>query len=101
LSNSSKPWLSAVSFSQFFRHDARLEPVGERRLEHQRRDQRDQVGIAATLADAVERALDLPHAGLDGGQRIGDRLPVSLWAWMPSRSPGIPASTRTPMISIS
>ena len=35
---------------------------------------RDQVGIAAALADAVQRALDLAHAGLDGGERIGDRL---------------------------
>ena len=35
---------------------------------------RDQIGVAAALADAVQRALDLAHAGLDGGQRIGDRL---------------------------
>ena len=35
---------------------------------------RDQVGVAAALADAVERALDLAHAGAHRGQRIGDRL---------------------------
>ena len=35
---------------------------------------RDQIGVAAALADAVQRALDLAHAGLDRGQRIGDRL---------------------------
>ena len=28
--------------------------------------------VARALADAVDRALDLPHAGADRGQRVGD-----------------------------
>ena len=59
---------------QRFGRDAGLEAFGEGRLQHQRRDDRDQIGVAAALADAVQRALDLAHAGLDRGQRIGDRL---------------------------
>ena len=31
--------------------------------------------VAGTLADAVDRALDLARAGLDRGQRVGDRQP--------------------------
>ena len=30
-------------------------------------------GVAGPLADAVDRAFDLPRAALDAGQRIGDR----------------------------
>ena len=56
------------------RVDAGFEAVAVVRLQHQRRDDRDEIGIAAALADAVERALDLAHAGIDGGQRIGHRL---------------------------
>ena len=40
---------------------ADLEAVGEVRLQHQRRDQRHEVGVAAALAEAVQRALDLPR----------------------------------------
>ena len=54
--------------------DAGLVLFREGGLKKQRRDDGDQVGVAATLADAVERALDLAHAGLDRGQRIGDGL---------------------------
>ena len=36
-------------------------------------DDRDQVGVAGALADAVDRALHLRGAGFDGGQRVGDR----------------------------
>ena len=54
--------------------DAGLEALAIMRLQHQRRDDRDEIGIAAALADAVERALDLAHAGIDGGQRIGHGL---------------------------
>ena len=43
-------------------------------LQGQRRDQAHQVGIAAALAQAVQRALDLACAGLHGGQRVGDRV---------------------------
>ena len=41
------------------------------RLQHQRGDNGDEIGIAAALADAVERALDVADAGIDGGKRIG------------------------------
>ena len=44
--------------------DADLE-VG---LEHEGGDQRDQVGVAAALAQAVEGALNLARPGVDGGQ---------------------------------
>ena len=42
-------------------------------LEDQARDDRDQVRVPAPLAVAVHRALHLPHALADGGQRVGDR----------------------------
>ena len=29
--------------------------------------------LPGALADPVDRALDLPRAGFDGGQRVGDR----------------------------
>ena len=32
----------------------------------------NQIGVAAAFADAVDRALHLHRAGIDGGQRIGD-----------------------------
>ncbi len=41
-------------------------------LQQEARDERDQIGIAAALAQPVQRALDLTHAGADGGQRVGD-----------------------------
>ena len=43
-------------------------------LEHQRRDQGDQIGVAAALAEAVQRALHLACAGAHGGERVGDRV---------------------------
>ncbi|MHC2216141.1 hypothetical protein ACVIGV_001529 [Rhizobium leguminosarum] len=54
--------------------DRRFETCVVGALQRQRRDQRHQIGIAAALADAVQRALDLPDTGFDGGKRIGDRL---------------------------
>ena len=54
--------------------DADLERVGEFVLQPQRRDQRTEIGVAAALAEPVQRALDLPRAGAHRGQRIGDRL---------------------------
>ncbi len=51
-----------------------LEAIGEFLLQLQCRDDRDEVGIAATLAQSVQRALDLAGAGAHGGERIGDRL---------------------------
>ena len=36
-------------------------------------DDRDEVGVAAALADAVDGALDVARAGGDGGQRVRNR----------------------------
>ena len=52
--------------------DAGLEAVAVAVLQLERADEGDEVGIAAALAEAVERALDLARAGLDGGEGIGD-----------------------------
>ena len=41
-------------------------------LQHQGRDERDEIGIAAALAQAVERALHLARAGAHRGERVGD-----------------------------
>src|SRR5262249_26734896 len=54
--------------------DIDLEFVGIFRLELQRRDDRDEIGIATTLTEPVERALDLPGAGANGGKAVGDGL---------------------------
>ena len=43
-------------------------------LQHQRRQQRDQIGVAATLTQPVDGALHLPAAGGDGGERVCDRV---------------------------
>ena len=43
-------------------------------LQPQGRDQRAQIGVAATFAETIERALNLPRAGAHRGKRIGDRL---------------------------
>ena len=48
--------------------------VGKLVLQPQRRDQRTQIGVAAALAEPVQRALDLPRARTHRGQRIGHRL---------------------------
>ena len=56
------------------RRNSCLEPLREGRLQQQRRDDRGQVGIAAALADAVQRALDLARAGAHCGERVGNRL---------------------------
>ena len=42
-------------------------------LDSQIRHDGDQIGVAAPLADAVDRALHLYSPGIDGRQRIGDR----------------------------
>ena len=54
--------------------DADVEGVGEFGLQLERRDDRHQIGVAAALAEPVERALDLPRAGAHGGKGIGHRL---------------------------
>ena len=54
--------------------DADIETVRELALELQRRDDRDEVGVATALAEPIERALDLARAGAHRGERIGHRL---------------------------
>ena len=53
-------------------------PVSKRsaelRLQGQCGDECDEIGVAAALAETIQRALHLPHAGADGGERIGDRV---------------------------
>ncbi len=46
-------------------------PIG---LQRKGRDQRNKIGIAAALADAVERPLHVAHARIDGSKRNGNRL---------------------------
>ena len=41
-------------------------------LQRQRRDQRDEVGVAAALAEPVQRPLDLARPGADRGDAVGD-----------------------------
>src|SRR5450631_1642309 len=64
--------------------NADLEPLGISRLELEVADQRYQIGVAAALAEAVERALDLARSGAHRGERIRHRLLGVLWAWMPT-----------------
>ena len=52
------------------------QPVGQHRpveLELEVGDDRDQVGVAGALAVPVDRALHVRRAGVDRGQRVGDR----------------------------
>ena len=72
---------------QLLRRDADHE-IG---LQQQGRDQRDQIGIAAALAQAVQRALDLPRAGAERRQAVGDRIlgvVVAMDADLAARDPG-------------
>src|SRR5262249_59271299 len=48
--------------------DIDLELVGIFRLELQRRDDGDEIGIATTLTEPVERALGFPRTRATGGQ---------------------------------
>ena len=43
-------------------------------LQLQGRDQRTEIGVAAALAEPIQCALDLAHAGADRGQRVGNGL---------------------------
>ena len=54
--------------------DADVEFFRELRLELERRNDRDEIGVAAALAEPVQRALDLACAGAHRGERIRDRL---------------------------
>ena len=69
-SSARETWVSSPSCLVV---DADLEAVGEGGLQLQGADQRHEIGVAAALAEAVERALDLARAGLDRRERIGDR----------------------------
>ena len=60
--------------AQSVRRHAGLETLRELRLQGQCGDECDEVGVAAALAETIQRALHLPHAGADGGERIGDRV---------------------------
>ena len=66
--------LTCVSSRKLLGGDADLETLGVVRLQQQRRDEGDEIGVAAALAEAVQRALHLPRAGADRGERIGDRV---------------------------
>ena len=52
--------------------DTCLIGVGELGLEQERGNQGDKVGVAATFAEAVERALDLAHTGAHRSKTVGD-----------------------------
>ena len=52
----------------------RSRSVRRTRLQLQRRDDRNEVGIAAALAKPVERTLDLTRAGTNRGERVRHRL---------------------------
>ncbi len=59
---------------QFIQTDAGLEAIRPGRLQHQRRDDGDEIGIAAAFADTVERALHMANASMDCRERVGDGL---------------------------
>ena len=50
-------------------------------------DDRDEVGVAGALADAVDRALHLGGAGFDRGERVGDRAAGVVVGVDPERAP--------------
>ena len=47
--------------------------IGDAHLQHEVRGDRHEVGVAGALAVAVDRALHLVHARVDGDQGVGDR----------------------------
>ncbi len=60
--------------AKFVRRDARLKCVGKFALQQQRRNDRRHVGVAAALAEAIQRALNLPATGAHRHQRIGNGI---------------------------
>src|SRR5262252_5214227 len=48
--------------------------LGKLRLELERRNNGNEISVAAPLTEAVERALDLARTCTHCGERIGDRL---------------------------
>ena len=71
---SSRSRLTRVRSGSAVAGHAGLEAAGVGLLEQQRRDQAHEVGVAAALAEPVERALHLPRAGVDGGERVRHRV---------------------------
>ena len=59
---------------EVFLGDACFETAFVGFLEEERGDQRGEVRVPAALAEAVERALDLADARVDGGERVRDRV---------------------------
>src|SRR5882724_8992509 len=55
-------------------HPGRRYPGIEAHLEDERGDERDEIGIAAALAEPVQRALELPHASAHRSERVGDGI---------------------------
>src|SRR5215204_3498269 len=53
---------------------ADLETVSIIRFQLQRRDDGDEIGVAAAFSQSIERTLDLPRAGAYSGKRIRHRL---------------------------
>ena len=62
VSNSAGDWIAGVVRQAILPDAQRHHDLFERR-------------VAGALADAVDRALDLPHAALDGREAVGDRQP--------------------------
>ena len=56
------------------RRDAGLVALSVVRFQHQRRDDRGEIGVAAALAEPVQRALDLARTGAHRGERIGHAI---------------------------
>src|SRR6478672_1673228 len=54
--------------------DTDLETFSELRFQLERWNDRNKVGIAATLAEAIERTLNLPRTGSNRGKRVRHRL---------------------------
>jgi hypothetical protein len=59
---------------ELVRRHARLEPRRIVGLQQQRGDDGGEVGVAAAFAEPVQRALDLPGACADRGERIRDAI---------------------------
>ena len=62
------------NLAQSIGRDARLETLVQLGLQEKGWDQRDQIGVAAALAEAIQGALNLPGAGAHRRQGIGDRV---------------------------
>ena len=73
------------------RRERRQLGVGEAlvaELELEVGDDRDEVGVAAPLAVAVHRPLDVGGPGLTAASALATPQPASSWVWMPTRTVG-------------